>query len=123
MTENGLKEIGLPGLPLGIDDSIEYEEEKIRIEPGNSVVFYTDGVPEAMDREGNLFTFERFRTCIENHQHLKADDMVAALLEDIATFTQGAPQSDDITVLVLQFQPQAGKINQTDQLEEHYNFI
>mgnify|MGYP001048853088 FL=1 len=123
LTENGLKEIGLPGLPLGIDDSIEYEEEKIRIEPGNSVVFYTDGVPEAMDREGNLFTFERFRTCIENHQHLKADDMVAALLEDIATFTQGAPQSDDITVLVLQFQPQAGKINQTDQLEEHYNFI
>jgi serine phosphatase RsbU (regulator of sigma subunit) len=123
LTENGLKEIGLPGLPLGIDDSIEYEEEKIRIEPGNSVIFYTDGVPEAMDRESNLFTFERFRTCIENHQELNADDMVAALLEDIAAFTQGAPQSDDITVLVLQFQPQAGKINQPDQLEEHYNFI
>lgn len=123
LTQDGLKEIGLPGLPLGIDDSIEYEEEKIKIEPGNSVIFYTDGVPEAMDQEGNLFTFERFRTAIENHQELNADDMVGALLEDIAAFTQGAAQSDDITVLVLQFQPQAGEITRSDSLEQHYNFI
>jgi serine phosphatase RsbU (regulator of sigma subunit) len=127
LTENTLEEIGLPGLPLGIDDSIEYEEDKVKIEPGSSVIFYTDGVPEAMDRDGNLFTFERFKEAVQLHRELDAGDMVAALLGEIASFTQGAAQSDDITILVLQYHPQTGKINKSNQLAnspgQQYNYI
>jgi serine phosphatase RsbU (regulator of sigma subunit) len=105
-----LEEIGLPGLPLGIDDSIEYDEVIVKIEPGTSVIFYTDGVPEAMDREGNLYTFERFKAAIQANRQLNPVEMVAKILAEIDQFTLGAPQSDDITILVLQYHPQPGKI-------------
>lgn len=127
LTEGTLEEIGLPGLPLGIDDSIEYDEDRVKIEPGSSVIFYTDGVPEALDRDGNLFTFERFKEGIERHRQLDAEEMVAALLAEIAVFTQGAVQSDDITIMVLQYHPQAGKINESNQFAssagQQYKFI
>jgi serine phosphatase RsbU (regulator of sigma subunit) len=113
-----LQEIGLPGLPLGIDDSIEYEEVEVKIEPGSSVIFYTDGVPEAMDREGNLYTFERFRAAVQANRQLDPVEMVAKMLAEIDQFTQGAPQSDDITILVLQYHPQPGKIAPDDLIGE-----
>lgn len=123
LTEDSLEEIGLPGLPLGIDDSIEYDETKVKIEPGTSVVFYTDGVPEAMDRDGNLFTFERFKELIQKHRHLEAGDLVATLMAEIAAFTVGAPQSDDITVLVLQYHPQNATITLNETMALNAPFM
>ena len=101
-----LDEVKMPGLPLGIDDSIEYEEKVIKITPGTSVIFYTDGVPEAMDTDGQLYTFERFKEAVCANKTLAPDEMVEKLLAEIASFTNGAAQSDDITLLVLQYHPQ-----------------
>lgn len=112
--KNTLEEIGLPGLPLGIDDSIEYDEIVVHLEPGDSFIFYTDGVPEAMDREGNLYTFERFKDAVQANRQLNPQEMVDKVLAEISRFTQGAPQSDDITILVLQYYPQTGKISYSD---------
>jgi sigma-B regulation protein RsbU (phosphoserine phosphatase) len=105
LLNGSLEEIKLPGLPLGIDDEIEYDEKIIQITPGTSVIFYTDGVVEAMDTEDNLFTFERLKEAVQANQKLGAEEMVEKILEEISIFTQGAPQSDDITVLVLQYDP------------------
>ncbi len=106
-----IREIGLPGLPLGIDESIEYDEVVIKIVHGASVIFYTDGVPEAMDREGKLYTFERFKAAVHTNRRLNPVGMVAKLLAEIAQYTRDAPQSDDITILVLQYLLQTGKID------------
>jgi serine phosphatase RsbU (regulator of sigma subunit) len=99
-----LEEIPLPGLPLGIDDTVEYDEERQKITPGTSVIFYTDGVVEAMNADGEMYGYENFTDAILRHQKCEPRDMVDNLLKEIAEFTQGAPQSDDITVLVLQHQ-------------------
>ena len=87
-----IQEISLPGLPLGIDDSIEFDEVAIKIEPGTSVKFYTDGVPETRDREGNLYTFERFKAAVQTKRWLNPVDMVAKLLAEITQYTQEAPE-------------------------------
>jgi sigma-B regulation protein RsbU (phosphoserine phosphatase) len=110
LLNGSLEEIKLPGLPLGIDDEIEYDEKIIQITPGTSVIFYTDGVVEAMDTEDNLFTFERLKEAVQANQKLGAEDMVEKILEEISIFTQGAPQSDDITVLVLQYHPKPDEV-------------
>jgi len=98
-----MDEVRLPGLPLGIDDSVEYDERQMKIAPGTSVIFYTDGVVEAMDANGEMYGFENFRDAIMRYQNLEPRDMLDVLFKEISDFTQGAAQSDDITVLILQY--------------------
>lgn len=100
-------EVRMPGLPLGIDDGIEYEEKRVHIEPGTSIIFYTDGVIEAMDTAGDLFGFPRLREAVLKYQQLEPRDMVDQILADVAVFTDDAPQSDDITIVVIQYDKQA----------------
>ncbi len=112
------EEMKLPGLPLGIDDDIEYEEKVIKIKPGTSVVFYTDGVVEAMSSDNEMYGFERMRRAMLMHQKLEPRLMVDQLMADVATFTGGAPQSDDITIVVLQHHPSAVGDYEPDEPEE-----
>jgi serine phosphatase RsbU (regulator of sigma subunit) len=99
-----LEEVRIPGLPLGIDESAEYDEIAVRIAPGTSVILYTDGVVEAMDSQGEMYGFERLREVILRYKSLEPRAMVDAILNEISHFTEGAPQSDDITVVVVQNQ-------------------
>jgi serine phosphatase RsbU (regulator of sigma subunit) len=110
-----LEEMKLPGLPLGIDDSIEYEEKVMKIKPGTSVVFYTDGVVEAMSADGEMYGFERMKKALMKNQALEPRLLVDKLMAEVAEFTGGAPQSDDITVVVLQHHPQAAEIDQPEE--------
>jgi serine phosphatase RsbU (regulator of sigma subunit) len=97
-----LHEVRMPGLPLGIDDGIEYEEKQVYIAPGTSIIFYTDGVIEAMNSEGELYGFPRLRDAVIKNQNSAPREMVDLILSEVATFAEGAPQSDDITVVVIQ---------------------
>ncbi|HEX2916804.1 MAG TPA: PP2C family protein-serine/threonine phosphatase [Chloroflexia bacterium] len=106
-----LEEIKIPGLPLGIDDGIEYEEKVYQIMPGTSVIFYTDGLVEAMNNAGELFTFERLKEVVQANRKLNPAEMVSKILDEIASFTLDAPQSDDMTLLVLQYHPQAVELS------------
>lgn len=106
-----IEEIHLPGLPLGIDDDVEYEEKAVKLLPGTSVILYTDGVVEAMNDEGEMYGFDNFSDAIMRFKDLDPRPMVDAILREIAEFTQNAPQSDDITVLVLQHQKIEGGLD------------
>ncbi len=97
-----MDEVRLPGLPLGIDDSVEYDERQVKIVPGTSVIFYTDGVIEAMDSNGEMYGYENFRDAVLRYQNLESRDFLDEIFKEISDFTQGAPQSDDITVVILQ---------------------
>ncbi len=112
------QEMKLPGLPLGIDDSIEYQEKVMKIKPGTSIVFYTDGVVEAMNSEGEMYGFERMKDALIANQHLEPRLMVDNMMSEVANFTEGAPQSDDITVVVLHHHPQPSGLNETDDSSE-----
>ena len=67
------------------------------------MVIYTDGVTEAQDTAGGFFGKKRLREIVEAHAKQSCAAIHDAIQEGVALFTEGAPQSDDITVVVLEF--------------------
>jgi serine phosphatase RsbU (regulator of sigma subunit) len=86
------------GLPIGVMEDYPYEVVRRVIEPGETIVFFTDGVDEAMNPDGDLYTLERMREFIANSSS-KADELGRALLADVRAHANGRPQNDDITIM------------------------
>lgn len=86
------------GLPIGVMEDYPYEVVRRVIEPGETIVFFTDGVDEAMNPDGDLYTLERMREFIANSSS-KADELGRALLTDVRAHANGRPQNDDITIM------------------------
>jgi phosphoserine phosphatase RsbU/P len=82
-----------PSLPLGITVDAEYTETTLRLVPGDTFTFFSDGVIEAQSPTGELFGFERSRA------------IASQSAQSIADIAQRFGQEDDITVLTLKFAP------------------
>jgi sigma-B regulation protein RsbU (phosphoserine phosphatase) len=93
-------ELELSGLPLGVDSDSDYVEARVQIAPGDSVVLYTDGVLEAENDAGEIFSYERLHALVSANRHLKPRALVARLLQELRAWSVGS-QSDDITMVVL----------------------
>ena len=89
------------GVALGVMGGMEYEQSKITLEPGDTAVFYTDGVSEAMNGENEEFGMDRFSQVFANAPPSGAIAANKAVFEAVQQFADGTPQSDDITCLVL----------------------
>jgi serine phosphatase RsbU (regulator of sigma subunit) len=95
------EELRAKGMPLGLMPGMEYEEKEIELDAGEGVLFYTDGLVEAHDREGEMFGFPRLRALISEHGEERA--LGDFLLEELYSFVgDGWEQEDDITLLTLQ---------------------
>ena len=77
------------------------EEGRIDLAPGDCLVFYTDGVTEAMNPEGEMFGESRLRDLVAAHAAGSAAELRARIAEALADFTAGAEQADDVTCLVV----------------------
>ena len=98
---------------LGFDAGVAFSTTELTLQPGDGLVLYTDGVPEAENALHQQFKVERAANALA--QSAPADDVVAmvdALVAAIAKFAGGTEQSDDITVLALQYrgEPSASPI-------------
>jgi sigma-B regulation protein RsbU (phosphoserine phosphatase) len=94
------------GLILGImENPPPYVSEQIALGPGDMIVTYTDGVNEAMSREMEEFSDERLADLVEQCRTLTAEETLQRIRAEIVSFTAGAAQSDDITMLVLRRSP------------------
>jgi len=91
------------GLALGVLEGAPYRCESLRLEAGDSILLYTDGVTEAMDAAEELFGDERLQRTLESAAGAPPDGMTAAVLSRVRDFAAGAPQSDDITILALRY--------------------
>ena len=87
--------------PLGILDDAEYEETQLKLTPGDKVVFYTDGIVEAMNEQEEIFGFERLLEVIQEAQSMSADLLLKEVLDRVNEFAGGAAQHDDLTVIVV----------------------
>src|SRR6266704_1467749 len=92
--------IELTGFPLGIFEEVSYEEWGVTLEPGNIVVFHSDGIAETVNGEGQFFGTERLRKLIEQHHEAAATEIADVILREVDWFTQSAPLSDDRTLVV-----------------------
>jgi sigma-B regulation protein RsbU (phosphoserine phosphatase) len=96
--------IETPGLPLGVDPRPEYGEEPITLEPGDLVVFATDGATEAMDADGRLFGSERLLDVVRSARRESAADVLRAVERAVRDFSGSRPPMDDLTLVVLKAQ-------------------
>jgi len=87
--------------PLGILEDVEYLDTRMTLKAGDTVVFYTDGIVEAMNASKELYGFERLEAVIENSTDLSAQALLDKILEQVNTFAAGADQHDDITVIII----------------------
>src|ERR671912_807694 len=97
-----VKELRARGMPLGLMPGMGYEQKELVLEAGNSVFFYSDGLVEAHDREGEMFGFPRLRRLIAANSVGSGEELVNFLLEELYSFAgQGWEQEDDITLTTL----------------------
>ena len=91
------------GVMVGPMPGSKYEEEKIVLADGDLLVIFTDGVTEAMNPSVELFSEERLEQLLSSVDSRPADEVTASIFSAVDQFASGAEQSDDITVLVVQF--------------------
>jgi serine phosphatase RsbU (regulator of sigma subunit) len=95
------EEIRARGMPLGIMPGMSYEEGEISLEEGDCVLFYSDGLVEAHNPQGEIFGFPRLRALVA--QHGEENSLEETLLGELYSFVaEGWEQEDDITLLTLE---------------------
>ena len=88
-------------LVVGILEGFEFTENTCRLEPGETLFTFTDGVSEAMDVNFEMFGDDRLQTTLSEVSLNNCQQIIDAMAADVAAYTEGAEQSDDITMLAL----------------------
>jgi sigma-B regulation protein RsbU (phosphoserine phosphatase) len=91
------------GMALGVLEGVTYEAKKVTLRPREELFLYTDGVTEAMDSTGNLFSDHRLREFLQRAHKLSPTELIHSVVSEVKRFSCGAEQSDDITALALQY--------------------
>jgi phosphoserine phosphatase RsbU/P len=94
------EKIELTGFPLGIFEEVNYDEWNGVLEPGEILVFHSDGIAESTNPEGQFFGTEKLRKLIEQHNELQAAELADLILREVDWFTQNAPLADDRTLVI-----------------------
>jgi sigma-B regulation protein RsbU (phosphoserine phosphatase) len=89
------------GPPLGAVDEFRYPVDHDRVEPGEVLLLFTDGVTEAENVEHTLYSSERLAKILANAQVFDAKRVVTEVIDDVSRFSGGAEQADDITLLAV----------------------
>lgn len=91
------------GVVLGLFDNAKYDAETVQLEPGDTIVVFSDGVSEARNGADEELGRERLVTALSSTRNLGAEATLERLLAAVRDFTAGAPQADDVTALVLRY--------------------
>lgn len=95
-----------PGLALGVDSGQVFEritkDQEITLDPGDCVLFYTDGVREAVDAKEEEFGMERMADVFKRSAPLGAETVLVRMQEELKAFTGESTQMDDITLVVIE---------------------
>jgi len=95
------EELMARGMPLGLMPGMSYEEKEIILGAGEAALFYSDGLVEAHDPEGEMFGFPRLQALVA--EHAEGEPLVDFLMEELYSFVgEGWEQEDDITLVTIQ---------------------
>jgi sigma-B regulation protein RsbU (phosphoserine phosphatase) len=101
--ESGIEvgELRAGGTVIGLFPEAEYEQAEIRLQPGDLLVAFTDGVTEALSAGGEEFGEERLQATLREAAAAPADSVAATVASRLQQWTAGAEQHDDLTVVVV----------------------
>ena len=91
------------GVPLGLVPGASFPAVETRVAPGDKVVIYSDGVSEARGPGGEFYGVERLLRVVGEHAQNGCGTLHDAILDDVRAFTQGTPQADDVTLVVVEY--------------------
>ncbi len=98
-----------PHLPLGVMDDLIYTVQETVLQPGESLFLYTDGLTEAKNESHKLFGVKRIekglQDCVKN-ESITPKKLIQTMTNRVNAFVDGAEQSDDLTLLAVQYTPQ-----------------
>jgi sigma-B regulation protein RsbU (phosphoserine phosphatase) len=89
------------GPVIGIFSQVQYEQGQIQLQPFDALIAFTDGISEAMTADLEEWDEERLIAAARINTHLSAEGMVNAVIASADRFTAGAPQYDDLSLVVL----------------------
>jgi sigma-B regulation protein RsbU (phosphoserine phosphatase) len=93
----------LSGPVIGLLPDAEFEQSALTIQPGDILLAFTDGISESMTVDQEEWGEERMIVCLKFYAALRAEPLLRALLDEATNFAAGAPQYDDMTLLVCKF--------------------
>jgi sigma-B regulation protein RsbU (phosphoserine phosphatase) len=93
--------VRLAGFPLGLYEDVTYDDWSTTLDPGDTLLFYSDGLTEAASPDGHLFGSNRLRELVLMHRTAPAGELADIILAAIQDFTSGAALTDDRTLVVL----------------------
>jgi len=96
-----VRTIKAEGFPLGLFPNAEYEEFTLSTRPGDLIVFFSDGIVDAVNATGDMFGDERLTHLLESQNHPTAKSTVDAILQAVTDFQSGTDHFDDETIVVL----------------------
>ena len=89
------------GFPLGLFPNVTYEEFNVATQPGDAIVFVSDGILDAEDAKGEMYGQDRLAGLLCSHRGLPAQEIADAILDDVTRFQGGQDRFDDETIIVL----------------------
>jgi serine phosphatase RsbU (regulator of sigma subunit) len=90
-------------LPVGLADEAIYEAARVRLEPNDVLVLFSDGIVEATNTQNELFGFERLNELTAQCAHASIETVMKTILDAVEEFSQGAGQADDLTLLIVRY--------------------
>jgi phosphoserine phosphatase RsbU/P len=100
-SHQGLVELTRTSIALGIFDDIEVAESHIQINPGDTVLLYTDGITEAFSVHEELFGVQRLFDLLSDHHFTTCRNLLETIVDSVFEFIQGAEISDDMTLAAI----------------------
>ena len=101
--KNGFRRLECGGPIVGLFESATYEEETVKLDPGDWLIVFSDGVSEALSASGEEYGESRILECVNRNLALDPQRLLEAMFSDVREFARGAAQSDDITGMVMRF--------------------
>jgi phosphoserine phosphatase RsbU/P len=102
-----VKTIDATGLPVGVFCEQQFSSHTVRLQPGDSLLLYTDGLSEARDVDGAEYGIERLTKLAPSIRASSPRAMINACLEDLKMFSDGARMGDDLTIMAIRWSGRA----------------
>ncbi len=96
--------VSKPNFVLGRKKGIRYKEHRIQLSPGEKIFLYTDGLTDSTDVSGKMFKEDRVKEVLSSCR--SADSIIPGMIDSVVSFSKGAEQFDDITMLLVDFKKQ-----------------
>jgi len=93
--------------PVGLVPEAEYTAVCLQLEPGDTLVLFSDGVTEAMDPAEQLFGVPRLKDVLTGHMQTPLEELQQIVLQSVENFAHGASQADDLTLLLVRYRATA----------------